>query len=277
MWRHRRVLLIYYLFNLLAGVLLTIPWRGTLKDFIGSSLMGGSLAGKLDPHFLIEFFSNNSALSDILMSTFVVAGIIYWVGSLFLSGGAFHIFVHHTQYAPINFWGSAANNFGRFLRLFLWMIPVFLLLVVAPTAGLSGLQDLIFGDDAYESVLYWGSWLRLLLRFLGIVLCYLLFDYARIYIVQTGERSTRVALSRSFGFVFGNLRRTITLTFAVWLIGIILLLFYNPFSNWLSDPGTITITILFLMQQLFMLTRMALKLTLFAGEVSLFNALFFSK
>ncbi|MEZ4763494.1 MAG: hypothetical protein R3C26_09935 [Calditrichia bacterium] len=27
MWRHRRVLLIYYLFNLLAGVLLTIPWR----------------------------------------------------------------------------------------------------------------------------------------------------------------------------------------------------------------------------------------------------------
>ena len=71
MWRHRRVLLIYYLFNLLAGVLLTIPWRGTLKDFIGSSLMGESLAGKLDPHFLIEFLLLGFFLSIMFEENFM--------------------------------------------------------------------------------------------------------------------------------------------------------------------------------------------------------------
>ncbi|MEZ4763492.1 MAG: hypothetical protein R3C26_09925 [Calditrichia bacterium] len=112
---------------------------------------------------------------------------------------------------------------------------------------------------------------------MGIVLCYLLFDYARIYIVQTGERSTRVALSRSFGFVFGNLRRTLTLTFggvADWhhFAAVLQPVFqlakrsrHNYHYHFISGATAIYAH------------PNGAKTDPFAGEVSLFNALFFSK
>ncbi len=276
-WRYRKIWLFFYLLNLLCGILITLPWRTTLHDFLEHSLMNDSLGGPLDWHPIIELFLGNPALNATLVTIFFVTVILYIGGNIFLSGGSFYSFIHQSHYGSTSFWGHCGHFWGRFFRLSIWTVLVFIILFATTSAFVSGLVRLFWGSDPYESVLYWSNWIKIIIGYIVIVLSYLFYDYARIYIVQTDERKTRSALFNSIKFVFANLRRTFTLIFAIWFIGTGALFIYNPIADRLGHSDTITIVALFIFQQLFMLFRAGLKTTLFAGEVSLFNTLFFNK
>ena len=276
-WRYRKIWLFFYLLNLFCGLLMTLPWRAALTDFLGNSLMNDHLGGSLDWHPIIELFINNPALNNTLAAVSIVAAILFVVGNIFLSGGAFYAFVHQSQYGSTSFWGHCGQLFGRFFRLSIWTLLVFAILFALTSAIVSGVVRLFWGSDPYESVLYWSGWAKIVIGYIVIVLCYLFYDYARIYIAQTDERRTRHALLNSIKFVFANLRRTFTLIFAIWFIGTGALFVYNPIADNLGHNSTLMIAALFIFQQVFMLFRTGLKTTLFAGEVSLFNTLFFNK
>ena len=276
-WRYRKIWLFFYLLNLLCGLLVTLPWRATLDDFLGNSLMNDYLGGSLDWHPIIELFINNPALNNTLAAAIIAAAILYVGGNIFLSGGAFYSFVHQSHYGSTSFWGHCGQFFGRFFRLSLWTTLVFAILFAITTGTVSGLVRLIWGSDPYESVLYWTGWAKIIIGYVVIVLCYLFYDYARIYIAQTDERRTRYALLNSIKFVFANLRRTFTLIFAIWFIGTGALFIYNPIADNLGHNSTLMIAALFIFQQFFMLFRTGLKTPLYAAEVSLFNTLFFNK
>lgn len=52
MWSNKRIVLIYYLANLLFGIILMLPFRSVLSSFVGNSLMGEMLVDRLDMDFL---------------------------------------------------------------------------------------------------------------------------------------------------------------------------------------------------------------------------------
>ncbi len=272
MWSNKRIVLIYYLANLLFGIILMLPFRSVLSSFVGNSLMGEMLADRLDMDFLFEFFKENHNLLSTYTVLLLVLPTAYWLLNLFLSGGAFSVFISNQKYASPLFWGNAANYFGRFIRLVLWSIPVFVVLFCLQFFW-TATQRIFFGSDPYQYVTYWGGWIKVGLRYFSLVLYFLVLDYARIHAVTTDERRMRISLWQGVKFAFINFWKTFALALLFFLLGIIALIIYNPMADLLHAPSSLVILLLFIWQQVYMVFRMVLRVTLYSGEVRLYQAL----
>lgn len=271
-WVNKRILLIFYLLNLLMGVVLMLPFRATLNHHIGNSLAGEKLGGTIDMDLLLEFLLKNGALGGVIIGVGLAVLGVYALANLFLSGGAYGNFVSGEIYNTSQFWGNAGKYFGRFLRLFLWGVPI-LIILFSLQFLVTGVQKIFWGSDPYEYVPYWGKWLKLGLRAFALFMFFLIYDYSRIYTVKFDERNMKKAILAGFRFTWKNLRRTVTLAFTFSLLGIIALLIYNPVADLLSAPNAAIIILLFLWQQSFILFRMMLRLGLYSAQVHLYNEL----
>lgn len=249
-----------------------LPFRAALSHYIGNSLAGEKLGGTIDMDLLLEFIVKNAALGGVIIGTGLALLGVYALANLFLSGGAFGIFISGDKYNASQFWGSAAKYFGRFLRLFLWGIPI-LIILFSLQFIVTGAQKIFWGSDPYEYIPYWGNWLKLGLRALALFLFFMIYDYARIYTVKFDERYMRKAILAGLRFAWKYLLRTVMLAFSFFLIGVIAFMIYNPVADLFSAPNAAIIVLLFLWQQLFILFRMMLRLGLYSGQVHLYNEL----
>src|SRR5437016_849956 len=121
-------------------------------------------------------------------------------------------------YSPTTFWGNSAKNFGKYVRLMLWSLPVLALFYciqfVVPLT-----VRVIWGNDPYQYVTWWGSWIRTGLGYIGLLLYLIVFDYARIYIVLTDEKRMPKALWASLIFAYENFFTTFGISFTLFLTG----------------------------------------------------------
>ncbi len=269
---NKRMLLIFYLANLFFGLILMLPFRAALDSFAGHSLMGQKLAGRLDMDFVFEFLHHTRDFTSVFSSLALVVAVAYWLFSLFLSGGALGVLAGDERFSGALFWQNAGRYFGRFFRLMLYSLPVAGILFCLQFIE-TGVQRLVFGADPYENVLYWGAWIRFGLRTLSILLFMLVLDYARIHAVVSGEHRMRVSIWNGLKFAFGNLSRTFSLAFLLFLFGVVVLVIYNPIADRLAAPSAMVVLLLFLLQQLYMLFRMFLRLTFYASELNLYDKL----
>ncbi|MDZ7304707.1 MAG: hypothetical protein ONB44_21475 [candidate division KSB1 bacterium] len=269
---NKRMVAVYYLANLLFGLLLMLPLRAILSDFVGNSLMAARLAGPLDMDFLFEFFKHKNEAVSVFSGMSLVVPLVYWFFLLFLSGGALAVFAHGDKYHPTMFWGSAAKYFGRFCRLALWSV-LFLAVLIAAYLSIIGIERLLLGSDPYQNLSYWKGWINLGLRSFLVLLFGLALDYGRIYTVLTDERNMRAALKHGIKFAFGNFLQTFGLAFMLLIIGAVLLVIYNPIANSLSAPHWLIVIMLFFVQQLYMVFRMLLRLTSYASQLHLYQQL----
>lgn len=269
MWKYRRIVMIFFLTNFIFGLLLMLPVRAALSGFASETLMGQMLAGRFSFDFLFEFFRENSGVAGVYAALFMVLSAIYWLLGLFLSGGAFAVLRNDQLFRSSDFWSGCGKFFGRFLRLVLWSLPVFVVLFLLQFVW-SGIEYLIWGSDPYQYITFWGAWIKFGLRVISLLLFAMVLDYSRIYVVLTDENRMRVALWRGIKFVFGNFGAAFMLAMILYLAGLAVLALYNPIANVLSAPVSWVIVGLFVVQQLYMFWRMMLRLTLYASQMSLY-------
>lgn len=272
MWSNKRLLLPFYIANLFFGLLIMLPFAYTLDDFVGPSLMRQKIGQAMDYDFIFEFLHYAASGLSTVTGMIMIIPFIYMVVSLFLSGGAFLIFAGKEKYTPALFWGGAAAFFGRFVRLALMALPV-----LAALFCLRYLVDLFqwlfYGSDPYEYAIYWGAWFKMALGYLGLILYGLIFDYARIHLVITAGRKVRQSLWRGAGFAFANLFKTFGLAFVLFLIGWAMVLLYYFISHIFAAPGWFLMVLLVIIQQLYIIMRLALRLTAYAGQTELYRRL----
>ena len=123
MWQNKRIVLIYYIANLLFGIVLMLPLRSILSGFASNSLMGGKLAGRLDMDFLFEFFKEKPSLFSTYAALILVLFSTYWLLTLFLSGGAFSIFIGNEKYTSGN--NIIINNLLSNNPRNIWIIKIY--------------------------------------------------------------------------------------------------------------------------------------------------------
>jgi hypothetical protein len=267
---NKRMVAVFYLANLFFGLLLMLPLRAIVKDFIGNSQMGAKLGGPLDMDFLFELFKHSGEVIPAFMGLLLIVPAANWLFTLFLSGGAFATFAGGEKYNAAFFWGNAAKHFGRFVRLSLWSLPVFAILFCLPYLE-TGVQRLIFGSDPYQNITYWGGWIKIGLRQIGFLLFAMILDYARIHAVLNDERRMRTSLLQGLKFVFGNFLYTFGLALLLLIVGAVALVIYNPIANSLAAPNTLIVFMLFVWQQVYMIFRTILRLTTYASELHLYR------
>ncbi|HEV8538625.1 MAG TPA: hypothetical protein VGR15_06840 [Bacteroidota bacterium] len=267
---NRRLIFVYYLANLVFALIVMVPFRSTLMSFAGNTLMGEKLAGRMDMDFAVEFIVRNSTTLGSLTFLLLVAAWLYWIFNLYLSGGAYVVLASGETYDPVRFWGNAGNYFGRFIRLFLWSIPLLVVFYciqfVVPLV-----VRLVWGSDPYQSILWWSRWVRVGLAYWGILMYLIVFDYARIFAIMTDEPGMGKALRRGFRFSFKHVVTTFGISLTLFATGFLMLLVYNPLADALHAPNVFAIVALLIVQQTYIFLRMALRLTLYASQAHLYQ------
>lgn len=269
---NKRMLVTFYLVNLLFAIVLMIPFRSGLASYLGNSKAAIGLASGIDFPLMREFFQANASMLPAMILLFALVAILYWLANLFLSGGAFSVFALRDNYNSDSFWAGCGRFFGRFFRLALMFVPLAAILLLSD-ALLGAIPKLFYGDDVPGSVAYWMSGVRVFWRGFLLVVAFVVFDYARIYMVLTNSPKARTALKRGAGFVLSNFRRTVTLGFAFYLLSVLLILGYAPIADVLNAPSALVVILLILLHQLYMLVRMSFRLALYGGEVEMYKRL----
>lgn len=215
--------------------------------------------------FVFEFIIKNQNAITGIRGLILIVPIIFWLFGLFLSGGAFGTFIHRHKYEASYFWGESAKYFGRFFRLFLFSIPIFILFYSLQFLE-TAVQYLIYGNDPYQSVIYWGGWIKIAIGYLGLLIAYLIFDYARIYIVMFDVRSARKAIWHGFKFAFKYFPKTLGISFTYFILGISFLIIYNIIADSIFDRNWFLIAALIIIQQIYMIGRTTLRLSLYGSQ-----------
>lgn len=269
--KNKGMILAYYLINLLFGVIVMIPTRAALTDAAGYSLMGERLAGTLDIDFLFEFILKNSTATSLIVWLVAAAGIFYAIANLWLSGGVYGLLTASERYSAARFGHHASRYFARYVRLALWSIPVFGVLFCVQFLE-AGIVRIVWGADPYQYITFWGGWIKLGLGYIGILSYLLVLDYARIIIAATDERKSRKAVWKGLKFVLKHFLTTFGLTSLLLLLGIVMLMVYNPVADALHAPAVLMVLLLFVLQQCYTFLRMGLRLTLYASQVEVYKA-----
>ncbi len=267
-----RLLLVYFAANFCFALLMAWPMNSLLGSFAGYRVEGARLAEGIDFEFLTELMEYESQAWTALMSLAAPVTVGYLLFSLFLCGGALTVLWEGRGYSASLFWSAAARHFGAFLRLALWALPLLAVLLIG-LALINLLVELAAGGDPYESTTFWSVALQAGLAGIALLLISLFVDYGRIHIVTTGESKSIRALLEGIRFTLGNLSRTVGLVILLLLLSGLAALLYLPISNWLNAPHSLAVWSLILLQQLYVLWRLALRLTRYGGELSLFRTI----
>jgi len=275
-----------------AGVLI----EESINASIGASRVDESLREGLDLSWLSEYGSRarglersvqpsivgRGAVFDNLESWFsgalfldtrtVAFGAAYALIWLFLLGGVIDRFARRERkFVMAPFMAAGARFFPRLLRLTVisgvlyfgiyrfarWLFPWIERLMKDVTVE----RQVLFANLAGACVV---------VALLGLV--NLVFGYAKIAVVYEGRRSSLGALMRALRFVAGRPGKAIGLYLALALVACLVIALYALLAPGPGQSTAVGIAFAFLVGQLFLVARLALRLTFFSAQLRLYES-----
>lgn len=241
--------------------------RGIVTTFGPELLRGGAFFENLERWWQGDLLS--------LPPLLVAAGIAYAALWAFLLGGVIERLGAgpHGAGAPgaAGFFGACGRHFFRFLRLALLSGVLYYLVYRLLRAGFGWLSDDAMRDVTAERTALGWTFVALALAVLLLTLVRVVFDYAKIAVVAEGRRSALGAAWRGARFVAARPVATLGLYGVVTFAGLLLLALYAGVAPGPGQGTWIGVILAFLVGQLALATKIALRLALLGSEASLFR------
>jgi len=273
--RTRKVWLLLYGVTFLLALLSAMPLKGFMANTLGNSLaLNQSLPG-FDYGFIGDVLNEHGDAIGLVLNQSLVLIICFFVVSIFFLGGIISIFRQtEIEYDGHIFWQGCSRYFWRLLRLSLYFL-FFHLLLLGFFVGLY--LYLTKGLDPFEteSEVLWIRTFHIMapIYLVMATFLFLVHDYAKLHVVHSNRSLLTVPILQTFRFVFGNLGKFCSL----YLLNILtFLLFFGVYyllkNSFLADSFG-TITLLFLLTQVFVMGRVGLKLLNLGGVTLLYGDL----
>lgn len=216
---------------------------------------------------LIFRFTINTDIVDLLF----LLSIIYLLGSTFLAGAFVGMFSKDYQSTFTEFLMEGAKYFGRFFRLALVSLIVYLILLVFifdPIAqGIPRWTE--FEPSEMTPFLYYMIKNGLLVIMFGLIM--MCMDYAKVRIVVDERASAILAFLAGVRFAFRHFTQTAPLYLLLSGIGMGFIVVYALLQSLIPETGYWTILIVFIFGQCYMLARVWLRATYYASQTILYK------
>lgn len=269
-WHKRGLIGVLYLTNLLVAMALSLPVYGRMHEISRSHLASELVEGFYVDHF-IEFWREHGESFQTLFLAALGIGVLYLILNTFFAGGVLSILGREEQFRLRNFLHASADYFGRYFRLFLLSLPmlvllaaVFSLFIVQPLGGYA--QNL---NAAQSFRIY------LLISVLGLLTLgfwNMLFDYAKIIINGRELRSAAIGFFKGSGFALRHVLQTTGLYNLNYFLLLGLFLAYLIIESFFRNATAAQTFALLAFQQLFIVSRLWLKLSFFASQQDFYQS-----
>jgi hypothetical protein len=268
------MIMILYVTNLLIAVPLALAFRSTLESGFGQSMTSPNLMQGLDLSLLQDFLNlHRDGIGSIIGQIFWVL-LAYMLINTLLAGGILTVVRDKkAKFVASSFWGGCGTYFLRFLRLFL-IFGVLLTVLLSILGGvLGGIVTSISDNASSELTEYWVRIAYLVILLLPAMIIIMIADYAKIIVVTHDERSMLKTAWRSTKLVFRYFFRTVGLEVLMVFVPIVLFAIYLWLDLSIGMTSGMTILVMFILQQLFIVSKAWTKIFFFAGELSLYHSL----
>jgi len=274
----KRLMFILWVINFVTAVLVSVPFYFIVESFAGYSLMGKELNGGISLLFITELINNHGHSIGTVIISILLTGIFYIAACIFMNGGAISLLVNNEKYKIIRKFFSAGGAFlGRFFRLFLFSLFMYVFIcyflihkwIMSPLIKKTAMN--VPGDASLVNMQIF----EIILLILAFGFIAMIFDYAKIRTASEDEKSMIFSLLNSIVFVFRYFPQTVVLYMLISVEAIILTVLFFLFSTKLDFFQSIVA--LFILQQVFMFSRMWIKLNYFSGQLDLYRTLDFTE
>jgi hypothetical protein len=203
----------------------------------------------------------------------VAMGLLYALLWAFLLGGVLERLAHPEAPASLSRFVQAGGwYFLRFVRLALCTGVLYLLIYLA-YRWIYGHLDLWTRDVTEEWKIFALSLLVLADAFFALVIVHVASDYAKIATVAREGRSMLHALGGGFRFIWLHLGAVSGIYFGLALVGAILLALYAMLAPGATQSTFAGVLFAFIVGQVFLLARLALRLTLLGSQTAYYQAM----
>lgn len=271
---NKRMWILLYLLNLGIALIAAFPISGIFSKSLGQSLeLTRSLNG-FDYSFINELLREYQTGFNIILQQSVGFTILYLLIFIFLMGGILSVFKDHTSsFSFSNFWKACGKYFWRLLRLSIYfliiqgiLLAIFASLYMSLTNGMSPFKN--FSEATLITTFQILAPIYIILA----IIVFMIHDYAKIHVVHEDKSIISFPILQTFALVFKNFFSC----FGLYLLNILSLLIltgiYWLASSNMQGTSMSSICILFITIQLFIFTRLGLKLLNLASANHLYKA-----
>lgn len=269
-----RMVLVLYVVNLLMALPIAMAFRAVLVSGFGASMAPAEMMRGLDFTTFVDFMNVHVEEVSAVLRQISWAIAVFMLINSFLAGGILTVLRNeHGKYSISEFFGGCGTYFARFLQLFFVFAIVLFVVVLIMTFILAVLSKVFFEDSTSEVAFIVFTIVQIILFLLPVILLLMIADYSKISIVVNNERRVLKTAWRSTKFVFNKFFRTFGLELLMLLVPIVLFAFYLLLDLAIGMTTDLTIIVMLIIQQLFMVSRAWSKVFFFAGEMSLYQNL----
>jgi len=267
-WNEKKMLFWLYGFNLIFAYILSMP----VSIMLNKALQNTTAASDTLKAFDFTIFAtimNQYAKSLSFSRSLITIGLLYLIVNIFFAGGILKIFAGENKFQLSEFLEGCVEYFNRFLRLFLLSV-VFLLLVFVLQLVISKFFNFLTKNASTEHLRSILLFLRIFL--IGIMLAFvnMVFDYAKIMTVCNDFTAMYKTMKNAVKFVLIHLRKTSGLYTLFLITAILILIIYLLLESIISVNSAFMVVVFFILSQLYMLTRVWIRLSFFSGQYTFY-------
>lgn len=268
-WIEKKMLFWLYGFNFIFAYVLTIPISMMLNKALDKTTAASNFLEAFD-FTIFATIMDQYGKSLSFSRSIITIGLLYLIVNIFFAGGILKVFSGETKFKLSEFLGGCVEFFNRFLRLFLLSV-LFLILVFILQLAISKLFGLFTKNATTEHLSVILFFLRIFLIGLMLAFVNMVFDYAKIMTVFNDFRAMFRTTKNAIIFVMMSLRKTTGL-YALYLVtAILFLILYLFLESILSVNSGISVFLFFVLSQLYILTRVWIRLSFFAGQYTFYR------
>jgi len=238
--------------------------RGIETTFKPTLTGGGAIFHNLEAWLSGKLFTEYPAL--------VGAGIVYALLWAFLMGGLLDRYARPAEKAVrARFAQAGGLYFFRFVRLAL-ISAVLYYLVFRLHGWMFEWLESATRDVTRERTVLWASLGVYLLTASLLTLVHMSFAYAKIATVVENRKVMLLAALRGVGFVFSFPGKAFGLYYGLIAVSGVTLVIYTLIAPGAGQSNLFTIVVAFLIGQIYLVAKLVVRLTLYAGQTHLFKA-----
>lgn len=260
--------------NLLLALVAVLPLVGRLQEGLRGSMLPEALLEGFDFTALSELLRHGAqTLATVLAQSWWIV-VVYFLFGVFSSAGTLYLIERGQSFSFGAFLDGARLYLGRFFRLTVSMTVCQILAACAVYLPLFLILKYLAVTVESEATLFWVAVSGAVLHLFVALLLLIVSCYGKVGIVAGQEKRVRRAIASSLGLTFRNLG-TVAGLFSLFIFtGLLLALVFHLLAESMKGPTGPAILLVFLLQQLFMLARVFVRIWVFDSHYRLYRQVF---
>ncbi len=256
-----------YVINLLFALALAIPFYGVITNAAHGSLQVNKLLEGFNYTALQEFTDSAKGAIGLLFKEGIWLAILYLLVSIFMAGGILKTLDNGAVFKGKEFFANGSKFFFRFMRLTLYFFIIHALVILIIYLPLSLIMVTLGKIADSEKALFYAAIFGGGLHLLIFIYLMIVAHYTRFMIITEDTTKVWKKLWASVKFVSRRFFSTYPL-YLLLLANLVLLIFVFKFLSGIVGMTTgFTIFIMFLLQQIFIWSRIWLKIWFYGSQL----------